>query len=176
MADESRFYNGAAAYDVFTIQANSAQPLSQPQQLPEERPVPQRKTRVKVKTEVSPFAIFGMAAVACLLVLVIFGYVQLFEATNRVSKLEYRLQTLTEEQAILQSKYSGKVDMDTIRARATEMGLRTPTASQIVYVNLTGSDHAEIYEVEKSSLLGEIFAAMRESVSEMIAYLHPAEA
>ena len=182
MAEEAQFLNnGAAAYDVYSVQLNSlrassAAPEYQPQQLPEERPAPQKVTRVKAKTAIAPFTLFGMAAVACLLVLVVFGYVQLFEATSRVSKLEYRLQDLVEQQAVLQSKYAERIDLDNVKLRAGELGLKTPSADQIVYVNLTGGDRAEIYQQEKSSLLGEIAGAMQESISELIAYLHPAAA
>ena len=182
MANETRYLNnGAAAYDVYSVQSNavrthSAQPATRPQQLPEERPAPRKVTRVKAKTAIAPFTLFGMAAVACMLVLVIFGYVQLFEATSRVSKLEYRLQNLVEQQAVLQSKYAERIDLDSVRLRADEMGLKTPGTDQIIYVDLTGGDRAEVYQQEKSSLLGEIASAMQDSISEFIAYLHPTAA
>ena len=96
MADE-RYYrtSGAAAYDVYSpYNNNTARPLPrQPQGLPEERPLPRREQRVKAKTAVAPFTLLGAVTVVCMLVLVIFGYVQLFEATDNVSKLETKLQS-----------------------------------------------------------------------------------
>ena len=111
-----------------------------------------------------------------MMILVIFGYVQLFEATSRVSKLESQLQSLQEEQLLLQSKYEGKIDLAAIEQRASELGLRKPSQEQIVYVNLTGTDQAEIYKTEKSSILSEIIGAVEQSISDLIAYLHPAAA
>ena len=114
MADE-RYYrtSGAAAYDVYSpYNTNTARPLPrQPQGLPEERPLPQREQRVKAKTAVAPFTLLGVVTVVCMLVLVIFGYVQLFEATDNVSKLETKLQSLQQEHAMLESKYEGRIDL-----------------------------------------------------------------
>ena len=105
------------------------------------------------------------------MILVIFGYVQLFEASSRVSRLESRLQSLQEEQLLLQSKYEGKIDLAAIEQRASELGLRKPSQEQIVYVNLSGIDRAEIYQEEKTSVLAEFVSAMEQSVSGLIAYL-----
>ena len=76
----------------------------------------------------------------------------------------------------MQSKYEGKIDLAAIEQRATELGLRKPTQEQIVYVNLTGIDQEELYKTEKSSILGEIIGAVEQSISDLIAYLHPAAA
>ena len=125
---------------------------------------------------VAPFTILGAAISACMMILVIFGYVQLFEATSRVSKLESQLQSLQEEQLLLQSKYEGKIDLAGIEEQAETLGLRKPSQEQIVYVNLAGTDQAEIYKTEKSSILSEIIGAVEQSISDLIAYLHPAAA
>ena len=88
MADRRAQYhtNGAAAYDVYAWnQSTAPQRRPEPQHLPEERPLPQKRQRVKARTALAPFTVVGMLAVACLLVLVVFGYVQLFEATSEVS-------------------------------------------------------------------------------------------
>lgn len=111
-----------------------------------------------------------------MMILVIFGYVQLFEATSRVSKLESQLQSLQEEQLLLQSKYEGKIDLAGIEEQAETLGLKKPSQEQIVYVNLAGTDQAEIYKTEKSSILSEIIGAVEQSISDLIAYLHPAAA
>ena len=187
MAQSNRkFYrdNGAAAYDVYAwndqaarqYDDNRAYERTLPTELPDEQVREQPYRRVKAKTTVAPFTLAGMLTVACLMILVIFGYVQLFEATSRVSKLESQLQSLQEEQLLLQSKYEGKIDLAAIEQRASELGLRKPSQEQIVYVNLTGTDQAEIYTTEKSSILGEMIGAIEQSISDLIAYLHPAAA
>ncbi len=166
--------NGAAAYDVYR-QSALRQPAQEPvrRELPEERPLPQKQQRVRAKLAVAPFTLLGAAAAACMMILVIFGYVQLFEATSRVSVLERRLQTLQDEQLLLQSRYDAKIDLAGIEEKAGELGLQKPTQEQIVYVSLTGADRAELHQTEKSSILGEIIGAVEQSVSELIAYLRP---
>lgn len=166
--------NGTAAYDVYA--RNTAfQPAQEPvrRELPDEQPLPQKHQRVRAKMAVAPFTLFGAAAAACMMILVIFGYVQLFEATSRVSVLERRLQTLQDEQLLLQSRYDAKIDLADIEQKAGELGLQKPSQEQIVYVSLTGEDRAELHQTEKSSILGEIISAVEQSVSELIAYLRP---
>ena len=171
MADAQEHYyrtSGAAAYDVYSPYSNTARPLPrQPQGLPEERPLPQREQRVKAKTAVAPFTLLGVVAAVCMLVLVIFGY---------VPKLETKLQSLQQQHAVLESKYEGRIDLAEIEKRAGELGLRLPSSEQTVYLNLSGTDRAEIYHEEKTSVLGEIIGAVEQSISELIAYLRPAAA
>lgn len=182
MAEERiRYTNGAAAYDIyqFPIRDNTAQQPQRrqlPQELPQETYVPQRQQRVRAKTAVAPFTMFGMVAVMCMLVLVIFGYVQLYEATSNVSRLENRLASLQQERVQLQGRYDGKLDLRTLEEKAAALGLSAPKEEQIVYVRLSGTDRAEIYETEKTSVVGEIWSALEQSVSELIAYLRPAGA
>ena len=173
-AERNPYYstNGAAAYDVYSVENTLRQPVRHPQ----ERELPQKRQRVRARTAVAPFTILGAAISACMMILVIFGYVQLFEATSRVSKLESQLQSLQEEQLLLQSKYEGKIDLAGIEEQAETLGLRKPSQEQIVYVNLAGTDQAEIYKTEKSSILSEIIGAVEQSISDLIAYLHPAAA
>ena len=179
-AERNPYYstNGAAAYDVYSVENTLRQPVRQPErhELPQEQELPQKRQRVRARTAVAPFTILGAAISACMMILVIFGYVQLFEATSRVSKLESQLQSLQEEQLLLQSKYEGKIDLAGIEEQAETLGLKKPSQEQIVYVNLTGTYQAEIYKTEKSSILSEIIGAVEQSISDLIAYLHPAAA
>ena len=163
---------------MYSVENTLRQPVREPErhELPQERELPQKRQRVRARTAVAPFTILGAAISACMMILVIFGYVQLFEATSRVSKLESQLQSLQEEQLLLQSKYEGKIDLAGIEEQAETLGLKKPSQEQIVYVNLAGTDQAEIYKTEKSSILSEIIGAVEQSISDLIAYLHPAAA
>jgi len=168
-------YGSSAAYDLYRYDAHdyngSAAPEIQHPGLPEERSVPQRIRRVKAKTAIAPFAVVGLMVAACMLVLVVFGYVQLYEATEQVSVLENQLAGLQKEQAVLESLYEGSIDLNYIEARAAEMGLVAPSREQTVYVNLTGSDRAEIYESEHLSLIQRILQAFESSASGLVEYL-----
>lgn len=184
MAAENRRYttNGAAAYNVYSntyadgrYDGNAAR-RPERQGLPEERAVPRRQERVKVKTAVAPFTLFGMAAAVMMLVLVIFGYVQLFEATTRVGELQSQLKQLNTEQTLLESKYESKIDLKVVQERAEKLGMTMPKEEQVVYISLAGSDRAEIFEEEKTNIVSEIVQAVEESVSNLIAYLRPTAA
>ena len=168
--------NGAAAYDVYRWQDNTAQRQTERRQLPEERSVPQEQVRPRAKMAIAPFTVLGIITAACLMVLVIFGYVQLYEATSRVSKLETQLQQLQEDQMLLRSKYETNVDLAAAEAYAAEAVLSRPLEEQIIYLNLSGVDRTQIYHQEQTNVASEIIQAMRESVMELIAYLRPASA
>ena len=156
MAQSNRkFYrdNGAAAYDVYAWNDQAARQYedgrayerSRQYELPEEQVREQPYRRVKSRTAIAPFTLVGMLTVACLMILVIFGYVQLFEASSSVSKLENQLANLKEQQLMLQSKYDAKIDLAAAEAHAAEIGLTKCQPEQIVYVSFSGTDQAEIY-------------------------------
>ena len=172
-------YNGSAAYDLYRYNGSAAQqrisgtaaPQIERRRLPEEVVVPQIERRVKVKAAVAPFAVVGMVAVVCMLILVVFGYVQLYEATERVSSLKTELSSLQQEQVILESLYESSIDLDYIELRAAELGLGLPTKDQTVYLNLSGSDRAEIYHTEKSNIFQRILQAIEASAGGLVEYL-----
>lgn len=171
MANRTNYdYNGSAAYDLYRYEGSAAPEIQHPG-LPEERPQPQRKRRVKVKAAVAPVAVVGMALAACMLILVIFGYVQLYEATERVSNLQSDLSRLQQEQVILESLYEGSIDLPYIEQRAAELGFNAPISGQTVYVNLSGDDRAEIYSTEKTNIFQRIIQAIESSAKGLVEYL-----
>ena len=109
--------------------------------------------------------------VACMLIMVVFGYVQMYEATERVSGLQSDLAELQKEQVILESLYEGKINLEEVEQRAGELGLALPTADQIIYVNLSGEDKAEIYGEEEMNFFERIFRAIESSASGLVEYL-----
>ena len=176
-AERNPYYstNGAAAYDVYSVENTLRQPVRQPErhELPQEQELPQKRQRVRARTAVAPFTILGAAISACMMILVIFGYVQLFEASSSVSKLENQLANLKEQQLMLQSKYDAKIDLAAAEAHAAEIGLTKCQPEQIVYVSFSGTDQAEIYTQQRTSVFGEILDAMQQSIFGLIEYLHP---
>lgn len=161
--------NGAAAYDVRAY-GNTAPEIQHPK-LPQERRQPARRVRVKAKLAVSPFGILGIMAAACMLVLVIFGYVQLYEATTEVSDLSAQLATLNAENQTLRSEYESKIDLSAIEKRASELGMIQAGAGQTVYLNLSGSDRAEVLQEEKGNGIAALFEAIKSSVESLVSYL-----
>ena len=171
----TQIYNGSAAYDLYANDLNMYQGTSAPEirspGLPEETALPQKRQKVKAKAAVAPFAVIGLMVIACMLILVVFGYVQLYEATERVSSLKTELSSLQQEQVILESLYESSIDLDYIELRAAELGLGLPTKNQTVYLNLSGSDRAEIYHTEKSNIFQRILQAIEASAGGLVEYL-----
>lgn len=175
--------NGAAAYDVYAWNDQAARQYGNERvyerphyELPEDLPVQQPRRRPRARTAIAPFTVVGMLTVACLMILVIFGYVQLFEASSHVSELESRLAGLQEQQLMLQSKYDEKIDLDAAQEYAAQIGLTKCQPEQIVYVHFAGTDQAEIYAQTHTSFFGEILDAMQQSILGLIEYLHPSAA
>ena len=171
MTNRTGIYNGSAAYDLNRYYGGTAAPKVRPQGLPDEHYVPERHRRVKAKAAIAPFAVVGLLVAACMLVLVVFGYVQLYEATERVSSLQYELSSLQEDQAVLESLYEGSIDMNEVEQLAAEYGLTIPTREQTVYVNLSGSDRAELYQPERMNLVERILNAFQSSAGGLVEYL-----
>ena len=169
----TQLYNGSAAYDLYAadLYQGSAAPQIQSPGLPEEKQLPQHHKRVKAKAAVAPFGVLGLMVVACMLILVVFGYVQLYEATERVSSMKSELSTLQQEQVILESLYESSIDLDYVEQRAAELGMSVPTKEQTVYLNLTGNDRAEIYSVDKTNMVQRILQAIEASAGGLVEYL-----
>ena len=168
-------YNGSAAYDLNRnydhFYRGTAAPEIRNPGLPEERELPQYQRRVKAKAAIAPFAVVGMVVAICMLILMVFGYVQLYEATERVSDLRWELTNLQEDQAVLRSLYEGSIDLSEVELRAADLGLSVPTREQTVYVNLAGSDRAEIYKTEHVNLFQRIIGAIESSAAGLVEYL-----
>jgi len=165
-----RMYNGSAAYDLHVINGSAA-PEIERRGLPEDRPMPFNERHIKAKVAIAPVSVFGLMVTVCMLILVVFGYVQLYEATERVSTLKNELSVLRQEQVVLESLYEGGIDLDYIETQAGAMGFAVPEREQIVYLNLVGSDKAEIYSVEKENVFQRIIRAVETSAGGLVEYL-----
>lgn len=168
--NQNGFYNGSAAYDLNGYNGSAA-PKVRPQGLPDEHYAPQRHRRVKDKAAVSPFGLVGLLVVACMMVLVVFGYVQVYDASARVTRLERELSSLREDRAVLESLYEGSIDMNEVELAAAELGLSIPTREQTVYVNLAGGDCAEVYQPERTNFVERILNAFQSSAGGLVEYL-----
>lgn len=170
-ANQNGIFNGSAAYDLNRYYGGNAAPKVRPQGLPEEHYVPERYRRVKDKAAIAPFGLVGLLVVACMLVLVVFGYVQVYEASDRVSTLKSELTSLREDRAVLESLYEGSIDMAEVELAAAELGLSIPTREQTVYVNLAGGDCAEVYQPQRMNLIERILNAFQSSAGGLVEYL-----
>lgn len=171
MANEFRT-NGSAAYDRYSVHNNTARPLERPDRLPEiPEPVKRPVRKVKTKLAVAPFAILGGAVAAVLLLLVVFSYVRLYETQSVVTRMERTQAELLAQNARLKQQYESGIDLAAVEARAAELGLRKPTASQIIYVEVPKADVAEVYTApEERNFFERIFDALSGTFSDAVEY------
>lgn len=157
---------GGAAYDIFRKRQ-----VELPEEQPEKKQEPKRPVRVRAHVSVSPFSVVGLAAAAFLAVLVIFGYVRLYEVNSEISTLERELAVLQEETGKLESSYENQFDLVEIEKQALALGMTQPRKSQKVYIDLGASDHAEITPAGGENLFSRVFGALRDSVLGFVEYL-----
>ena len=106
-----------------------------------------------------------------LAVLVVFGYVRLYEASTEVADLERQLSSLELERSRLESKYENEVSLAQIEEQAEALGMSKPKSSQTVYLNLSSADRAEITPAEHTNLLVTVYSAIRDSIRDFVEYL-----
>ena len=145
-------YNGAAAYQ--------AVPAPRPARLPEEKPAARPKAAPKARPVIAPLAVIGLAVVAVLLTMVIQTQSRYYETRMEAGRLEAQLAEVQAETVKLRSTYESRIDLAQIEERARELGMTQPSTRQTVYLNIAGSDHAEVLRVDERSYLEKIWDAL----------------
>ncbi len=165
--------NGSFAYNIYDVRFDSTavqqqQPL--PPELPDEIPEPQKKKLPKAKLAIAPFAVVGMLVVMALLAMVVYGYVQFYEASNRAGELRSELSSVQVETGKLRSAYESRINLAQIEQRAKELGMSQPSVKQTVYLNIAGTDHTEVFRVDDRSFAQKAWDAVSSSFDGMLDY------
>lgn len=79
-----------------------------------------------------------------MLVLVIFGYAQVYESASRLGEMRDTVAQLQEENQKLQNQYDSSINLEQIEERARELGMQQPTANQIVTLHIPAEDTAVV--------------------------------
>lgn len=166
MPNKAYNYNGSAALNVRA----SAVPQPRPAVLPEEKPLRQAKKVPKAVPAIAPLAVIGVVVAAVLLLMVIYSYVQLYEATERTGTLSKQLASVRADTAKLRSNYESRIDLTEIEARARDLGMTQPSARQSVYLNIAGADHAEVLQVDERSYAEKAWDALTGSFQGVVEY------
>ena len=153
MTDERRrnmtMIYGSLAYDLDTLarerQLEEAGEMPERSGAPQPKAQPRRHPQAQAKTRPSPLLAGGIVLVCALVMVLLFGYVQLTVVSNHVVTIKDQLATLEEEHVALVTEYEKTFDLATIKAAAEEAGMSKPTSGQIQYIDLSGSDTAVVY-------------------------------
>lgn len=162
---------GSVAYDVYKVRfdgSTAVKPI--PAALPEEKVAPQKQRAPKAKLTIAPFAAVGLAIAVFLLAMVVYSYVQLYETTNRTGELRQELAEAEVDMSKLRSAYESKINLDDIELRARELGMSQPTTKQTVYLNVAGTDRAEVLQVDNRSFLEKAWGAVTGSFRGIVEY------
>lgn len=168
--------NGSAAYDIRRVPTpaqnygSAAPKLPEPRRTTRPKVRPKAQPRPKAKLSVSPFAIVGLLAVACMLLFVLSGYVSLFEESTAVAELKTELAEARDLNERYQATYDSKVDLDEIGRRAAALGMTEPNSRQTVYLNLQGTDRAVINEGGAENVVQTAWDAIVRSVRTLKEY------
>ncbi len=166
MPDKYYNFSGSAAYDI----RGTAVPKPRPAVLPEEKPIQHAKKAPKARPAIAPLALVGLAVVTLLLLMVVYSYVQLYEATDRVGTLNSQLASTQAETAKLRSTFESRIDLAEIEVRAKELGMTLPSSRQTVYLNIAGADHAEVLQVDQRSFAEKAWDALTDSFHGVLEY------
>ena len=163
--------DGSVAYDVYDPRfEGSTAPKPKPAALPDEHAAPKKQPLRKAKLAVSPVAVIGLALAVILLAMVVYGYVQYYEATSRVGELQSELNSVQRSTQKLRSTYESRIDLNEVEQRARGLGMSQPTTKQSVYLNVSGADHTEVFAVDDRSFLQKATDAVSESFQGIVEY------
>ena len=141
---------GSLAYDLDSLarERQLEEAGSMPEQrtaAPQPKEQPRRRPQAQAVPRPSALVMGGIVLVCTLVMVLLLGYVQLTTVSNNVSTIKKELATLEEEHVSLLTEYEKTFDLATIKAAAEDAGMSKPSAGQIQYIDLSGSDTAVVY-------------------------------
>lgn len=137
---------GSVAYDPAYDPDVRERVEAQPRIRTRERHAARERARVRAAGYVAPTAVIGFVLVAVMAVLVLSGYAQLAQTSDRIVHLRKEGETLSEENAKLRTAYELCFDLKTVEEQVAASGLMVqPQPGQIVTLNLSEPDSAKFY-------------------------------
>ena len=165
---------GSLAYDLDRIvrerQLDEAGTMPEHRQEAPVQPRPRTHTHAKAKTRPSPVLLGGIAVLLSLVLVLMLGYVQLTKVSNHVGNMKNELSALTDEHVELLTQYEKTFDLATIKEVAEKAGMSKPSAGQIEYIDLNGSDSVVIYRAEASGVLQGIRSTATAAADRVMEY------
>lgn len=132
------------------------------------RPRPQPAAQPKV--QVSPLVLGSAAVLAVLVVVLLSGYVRLTQISASVSGMKAELDKLNTEQVALLTEYEQTFELATVKEAAEAAGMSKPSAGQVEYVDLGGSDTAVVYSADSGGILDRTAVSLKEGLQALVEY------
>ena len=169
MPEEARQYrvHGSAAVEPAYSPAPERRPNRQPKKQPNRRPKRQARQRMAG----APAALLGRGLAIIMLALVLFGYAQVYESASELGEQEALVAELQAENQKLQNQYDSNIDLESIEARARELGMQQPTDRQTIYLQIPAEDTAVITAKSSVNPIQAAWSAIVETAKGLWAYL-----
>lgn len=110
------------------------------------------KAKVRPAERVSPVMVLGFAAVAVMMVMMVFSYVQLNTISSSIVSMRTKVAALQTEQVMLMTDYEQAFDLSSVKEAALAAGMSTPSDSQVYYIDLSDPDSAVVFAQEEKGL------------------------
>lgn len=120
---------------------------------------------------VAPLAVLGLSMAGIMLVLVLFGYAQVYASACRVGELGQQVQQLQEDNRQLKNQYDTSINLSQIEARARELGMRQPTAKQTIQLHVPTQDVTVVTEQTSAGFFATAWQAILDTARELWEYL-----
>jgi cell division protein FtsL len=136
--DLSRFRRSRARY------GHPAEEQAEARQAARARQTRQTRRARGMRLSVTGMLLFAMAFASVLFI--VYTSMQLSELSKDTSKLQRELTALRQENARMQAQADKHLNLSELARAAEEMGMVLPGSEDIIYLDLSGSDHAIVTE------------------------------
>lgn len=127
----------------------------------------------KAKPAVSGFAVFSFMACIAMVLLTLFSYVQLTELSDTTMRLENELETLREENQLLEIENDRKFSAEKIKEEAVgRLGMQKLDKSQITYLDMGSGNRVEIPEGTQLMRDSEFIAGIVDGFRWIVEYIN----
>ena len=172
MADHKKWirYSTMGAVALDSYYASTARPLPREEpksrRLDAKRPVPARSL------ERSGIPALLLRAVCwTLVVLTLFGFLQVAEANRQNRALLRQVQSLEDRRDALQAEFDRTVDLGGVLTQARAMGMQDPERAAHVELEVPSAEPEKAPETAKKGLLSLVWEAIRDTAKSLLAYL-----
>ena len=166
---------GSLAYDLDALvreraleEAGQIRPEHRPQPQPARRP--RQKAAVRPRAKVSPLVLGSAVVLVAMVVMLLMGYVRLTEISDSVSQMKEEVSELDEEHVALLTEYEKTLDMAGIKEKAEAAGMEKPSAGQIEYIELSGSDAAVVHTPDGGGILSKGIQSLQYAAASVLEY------
>ncbi|MDR3206908.1 MAG: cell division protein FtsL [Oscillospiraceae bacterium] len=135
--DLSRFDNRARVREAVAAESVPVQAL------PVRAPRP--GTRTQPVGRLSLWTVLAFMTAMALMFFIVYSYMRLTELSTEAKGLSSQIAALKKEEAILVLQKNSMIDLKEVERIATdELGMVKPNRAQVIYIDLSGRDHAEV--------------------------------